>query len=59
MLVLTRRPGEALIIELDNGEQVEVTVVSVKGNQVRLGMDAPDHIPVVREELLKDVLTEP
>ena len=36
MLILTRRPGETLIIELPNGKQIDVTVLEVKGNQVRL-----------------------
>ena len=53
MLVITRRPGEAIVIELPSGELIEVTVVRVKGNQVRLGTDAPKQLPVVREELLE------
>lgn len=53
MLILTRRPGETLIIELPNGKQIDVTVLEVKGNQVRLGTDAPDDIAIVREELLE------
>jgi len=48
----TRRPGETLIIELPTGEHVRVTVLEVKGNQVRIGTDAPDDVPIVREELL-------
>ena len=48
MLILTRRIGETVNI----GEDVEVTVVAVKGNQVRLGIKAPKDINVVREELL-------
>jgi len=53
MLILTRRPGETLIIELPNGERIDVTVLGVKGNQVRLGTEAPDDVPIVREELLE------
>jgi len=52
MLILTRRPGESLIIELPTGEQIQVKVLEVKGNQVRIGTDAPDDIAIVREELL-------
>jgi carbon storage regulator len=52
MLVVTRRPSESLVIELPTGELVEITVLSVKGNQVKLGTNAPKHLPVVREELL-------
>ena len=51
MLILTRRPGEALIIETPAGELIEIIVLEVRGNQVRLGTDAPDDIAIVREEL--------
>jgi len=47
MLILTRRVQEALLI----GDDVTVTVLSVNGNQVRLGIDAPKSIPVHREEI--------
>lgn len=47
MLILTRRVQEALII----GDDVTVTVLSVKGNQVRLGIDAPRDVEVHREEI--------
>jgi carbon storage regulator len=53
MLILTRRPGETLIIETPAGEQITVTVLQVKGNQVRIGTAAPDDIAIVREELLE------
>jgi len=53
MLILTRRPGETLIIELPNGKQIDVTVLEVKGNQGRLGTDAADEIAIVRKELLE------
>ena len=51
MLVLTRRLGETLILELPTGEPIRVTVLGVKGNQVRLGTEAPPAIDIVREEL--------
>ena len=58
MLVLTRREGETLIIELPSGETIEVTVLGIKGNQVRIGTDAPDDIAIVREELLEKLPAE-
>jgi carbon storage regulator len=47
MLILTRRPGEAVCI----GQDITVTVLGVKGNQVRLGFRAPDHVSIDREEV--------
>ena len=54
MLILTRRISEKLII----GENVTVTILSVKGNHVRIGIDAPRDIKVNREEVFKRVLNE-
>jgi len=47
MLILTRRIGETLII----GDDVNITVLGVKGNQVRLGVNAPRDVSVHREEI--------
>lgn len=47
MLILTRRAGETLCI----GTDVTVTVLGVKGNQVRIGINAPKHVTVDREEI--------
>lgn len=47
MLILTRRVGETLMINDD----VKVTVLAVNGNQVKIGIDAPSHIAVHREEI--------
>lgn len=54
MLILTRRVGEKLVI----GENVIVTVLGVKGNQIRIGIDAPPEIQVHREEIFKRILKE-
>lgn len=47
MLILTRRIGESLII----GDDINVTVLGVRGNQVRLGFNAPQNVEVNREEI--------
>jgi carbon storage regulator len=47
MLILTRRPGETLMI----GDDMEVIVLGVKGNQVRLGIKAPEDVSVDRQEV--------
>jgi carbon storage regulator len=47
MLILTRRAGETLMI----GDDVSITVLGVKGNQVRIGIDAPKDVAVHREEI--------
>lgn len=47
MLILTRRIGESLLV----GDDIKVTVLGVKGNHVRLGIDAPCDISVDREEI--------
>ena len=54
MLILTRRVGETLMI----GDEITVTVLGVKGNQVRLGIKAPKSVPVHREEIYARVVQE-
>jgi carbon storage regulator len=54
VLILTRRIGETLVI----GNDVKVTVLAVKGNQVRIGVDAPKEVPVHREEIYQRIQQE-
>ncbi len=54
MLILTRRVGETLMI----GDEVSVTVLGVKGNQVRVGIQAPKSVAVHREEIYKRIQRE-
>ena len=54
MLILTRRVGESLMI----GDEVNVTVLGIKGSQVRIGVDAPKEVAVHREEIYQKIQDE-
>jgi carbon storage regulator len=54
MLILTRRVGESLMI----GDNVNVTVLGIRGNQVRIGVDAPKDVAVHREEIYERIQQE-
>lgn len=54
MLILTRREGEGIRL----GEHIRIVLVQLKGNQVRIGIECPSHIRVLREELYQGVREE-
>ena len=51
MLVLSRKPGERILV----GEDVKITVIRIGPNSVRIGIDAPGHLNIVREELCLNI----
>ena len=51
MLVLSRKPGESILI----GEDIEISIVEVRGDTVRIGINAPRNITILRQELLAEV----
>jgi carbon storage regulator CsrA len=58
-LVITRRPGEAVVLRSSDGQTRRVYVVSIEGNVVRLAFDAPRESKILREELLELELEPP
>lgn len=54
MLILTRKPGESLYI----GDSIKITIVELKGHQIRVGIDAPKDMRIYREEIYLQILEE-
>ena len=54
MLILSRRPGESVHV----GDDIKITILSIKGQQIKLGLDVPEHMPVYREEIYLQVQTQ-
>lgn len=54
MLILTRKPGESLYI----GDNIKITIVELKGHQIRVGIDAPTDLRIYREEIYLQILEE-
>ena len=54
MLILTRKPGESIYI----GDDIKVTIVEIKGHQIRVGIDAPSELRIYREEIYLQILEE-
>ncbi|MCO6429838.1 MAG: carbon storage regulator CsrA [Deltaproteobacteria bacterium] len=54
MLILTRKPGESLYI----GDNIKITIVEIKGHQIRVGIDAPQELRIYREEIYLQILEE-
>lgn len=51
MLILSRRPGESLHL----GDNIKITVLSIKGKQIKLGLEVPEDTPIYRDELYRRV----
>jgi len=54
MLVLSRKKGESIII----GDEIEVTIVEIRGDRVKLGFVGPNNVPIHREEIFRKIQSE-
>lgn len=54
MLILSRRPGESVHV----GDDIKITILSIKGQQIKLGLEVPEHMTVYREEIYLRVQTQ-
>lgn len=55
MLVLSRKKNESIIIDLGNGKTINLMVVEIRGDKVRLGIDAPKEVPINRAEVVNKI----
>jgi carbon storage regulator len=55
MLVLSRKRDEKILLRTDQGEQIELTVVRIDNNKVRLGINASEKVTILRSELVESV----
>lgn len=53
MLILSRKVNESIILYLPNGEQITFTLTDYKGDETKVGIDAPDDVLILRYELIK------
>lgn len=58
MLVLSRKRDEKIILRTENGDHIELTVVRIDNNKVRLGIDAGNSVTILRSELVEEVATK-
>jgi carbon storage regulator len=54
MLILSRRPGESLHV----GDDIKITILSIKGQQIKIGLEVPEQMPVYREEIYLKVQSQ-
>ena len=54
MLILSRKIDEAVVLQLPNGDEIDVIVTEINGNTIKLGFDMPDDVNAVREELFEE-----
>jgi carbon storage regulator len=54
MLILTRRPDESIVLTTPEGQEIQFFVLGVKGNQVRIGIEADESIKILRSELTQE-----
>lgn len=57
-LILTRKTGESIILKLEDGRQIKVTLSEIRRNQARIAFDAPLEIEILREELTDEGTTQ-